>query len=130
MAHANVELLRRLDDAFNHGDFETVLASFSDDCAIHIAGRSKLAGEYHGKEAMGRLMGQYMESLGSEPDMETHALLADDRHGVMLQRARATKGGEAITINSINVFHIDDGKITAMWSMDENPYEADPFYDM
>lgn len=130
MAHPNVELLQRLDDAFNAGDFDTVLAAFADDCAIHIAGRSKMAGDHHGKDSFGRIMGQYMESLGEDPDMETHAILADEHHGVMLQRARATKGGETISIDTVNVFHFGGGKITAMWSMDANPYEADPFYDM
>ena len=130
MAQANVDFMKRLDDAFNQGDFDTVLAAFSDDCKVHISGRSKMSGDHTGKDVFAGLMMQYMEALGGNPQMETHAILADDEHGVMLQRITATKGGQTIEIKTVNVFHISDGQITEMWSMDDNPYEADPFYDM
>jgi ketosteroid isomerase-like protein len=130
MAHANVEFLKRLDEAFNGGDFDAVLAAFSDDCKVHISGRSKMSGDHSGKDVFAGLMMQYMEALGQDPQLETHAIFADDEHGVMLQRIAATKAGKTIEINTVNVFHISGGQITEMWSMDDNPYEADPFYDM
>lgn len=129
MAHPHHDLLTGLDEAFNAGDFDAVLSFLADDFTIHIAGRSKMAGDHTGKEMFAGLIGQYIEALGPDPEMETHAILADDEHGIMLQRVRATKQGHSADIRTVNIFHFDDGKISEMWSWDEDPYLADAFYD-
>ena len=55
-------------------------------------------------------------------------LLANDEHGVVLYETRATKDGQSIAIRTINICHFRDGKISELWTVDEDPYTADPFY--
>lgn len=130
MSHHTLAALRAMDDAFTGGDFEAVLSGMTEDAKIHITGKSRLAGEYEGREAFGALMGQYMAALGEVTGMETHAMLADDDHGIQLQTITATKGGKTVTLRTINVFHFDGDKVSEMWSVDMDQHEADAFYDM
>ncbi len=41
--------------------------------------------------------------------------LADDEHGVILQRGKAVKDGQTHELNEVFVFHFRDGKISEMW---------------
>ena len=129
MAHPHLDLLTELDDAFNRQDFDGVLARFTDDAKVYVSGQSKLAGTYNGKEEFGAVMGQYIAALGDVQDMATHDMLANDTHGVQLQKVAARKGTKTITIDTVNVFHFADGKISEMWTMDFNQQEVDAFYD-
>jgi hypothetical protein len=129
MAHPHLDLLTELDEAFNRQDFEGVLARFTDDAKVYVSGKSKLGGSYSGKEQFGAVMGQYIAALGEVQDMATHDMLANDGHGVQLQKVTATKGSKTITIDTVNVFHFADGKISEMWTMDFNQHEADAYYD-
>lgn len=129
MAHPHAELLKRQDEAAAQGDVDGVMATFTDDVILHIAGRSSMAGEHKGKEAMAGMFGKYMASLGDDPQFETHAILADDDHAVQLQRVRASKAGQTLDVHTVNVVHFRDGLISEMWSVDDDPYSADPFYD-
>jgi hypothetical protein len=92
MTHRNLALLRGLDEAFNHGHVEAALAASADECAVHIAGRSTMAGDHIEVDALAGLMRHYAQALGDSPEMDTQAILADDEHGVMLQRIAATQG--------------------------------------
>jgi ketosteroid isomerase-like protein len=127
--HPNEKLLRDSDEAADRGDIEGFLAPFSEDVVVHIGGRSKLAGDLHGKEQLGQRFQVFLESLGEDPELETHDILANDEHGVMLQIYRGTKGGNRVEVRGIGIVHFRDGKISEAWFIDEDPYTADPFYD-
>lgn len=129
MSHPHVEILQRQNEAGARGDFDAVMETFTDDVKVHIAGRSSFAGEYKGKEALGDVYGRYLAALGGDPQVETHAIVADDDHMVQLVTVYANKGGQQIEIKSINVFHVRGDQISEMWTVDEDPYTADPFYD-
>lgn len=129
MDHPHVDILRRQDEAGSTGDMEGVMATFTDDVVLHVAGRSSQSGTYKGKEELAEVYGRYLASIGSDPVLETHAILADDDHMVQLVTTTATKGGETMKINTVNVFHVRDGQISEMWTIDQDPYTADPFYD-
>jgi ketosteroid isomerase-like protein len=44
-----------------------------------------------------------------------HAYLADDEHGIVLQRSTARRGGETFEVDEIFVFHFRDGQVSEMW---------------
>ncbi len=50
MVHPNEVLLRQAYDAQARGDIESYLTVFSDDFVLHIPGRSRIAGQYRGKD--------------------------------------------------------------------------------
>jgi ketosteroid isomerase-like protein len=130
MAHPNEKMLRDADEASQRGDFEAFFAPFADDVIAHVGGRSKLAGELKGKKALQETFQKFLVALGGDAEMETHDILANDKHGVMMQTYRGTKKGKSIEARGIAIANFDGGKISEVWFFDEDPYTSDPFYDM
>jgi uncharacterized protein len=128
MAHPNEEMLRRQDEALSKGDLDTFWSLTTDDVVVHVAGRSSLAGDHEGLDTAKDLFARYMASLGDNPELITHDILANDEHGVVLYETRVTKEGQSVTIRTINVCHFRDGKVSELWTVDEDPYTADPIY--
>ncbi|HEX2041134.1 MAG TPA: nuclear transport factor 2 family protein [Acidimicrobiales bacterium] len=114
MAHPNAEVLRLADEAMLRGDIEEFFSYYTDDVIVHASGKSRLAGDYEGRDQLQELFGQFMEAMG-EYSFENHAYLADDQHGVILQRGRAMEDGQTHEFNEVFVFHFRDGKISEMW---------------
>lgn len=129
MAHPNEEILRAQDAALARGDVPALFDTFTDDVVAHIGGRNKLSGDYKGKEQLQEVFGRFMQSMGESAQFETHDILANDTHGVVLQRVRSERGGERIEIGGVGVFHFRDGKISEAWFYDTDPYTADAWYD-
>jgi uncharacterized protein len=114
MAHPNVDLLRRTDDAVAKGDLETYFAGYNDDVVFHMGGDNKLTGDYRGLEQLKQLLGRFMEA-GGELSIDTHAYLADDDHGVALVRMNLERDGKAFSTNEAFIYHFRDGKISEVW---------------
>jgi ketosteroid isomerase-like protein len=129
MAHKNEELMRRADEAMGKGDPSQMFALFAEDAVVHIGGRSKMAGDYKGMEQIQESFGKFMQAVGGAPEFDTHDILANDTHGVILQTLRATRGGERIAIPGMAIMNFTKGKVTEAWFNDLDPYTADPFYD-
>lgn len=129
MAHPNEKLLRELDAALSGGDIPKAFSYFADDVVAHIGGKSKLAGDYKGRDELMATFGRFMQALGEDPVLETHDIVAGDTHGFQLQTFNGKRGGQSITLNGVGIFHFANGKISEAWFLDEDPYKADPWYD-
>jgi uncharacterized protein len=114
MPHPNVETLRRIDEAQVAGDPETALSQYTDDVLGHVGGNNKLSGDYRGLEQLQAMLGRFMEASG-EYSFQNHAYLADDEHGIVLQRGTMRRGGETFSTNEVFVVHFRDGKISEFW---------------
>ena len=114
MAHPNAEILRQADEAMERGDIEGFFSHYADDVVVHAAGSHRLAGDHKGLGQLQDLFGRFMEAMG-EYTFQNHAYLADDEHGVILQRGKSVRDGETREFNEIFVFHFRDGKIAEMW---------------
>jgi ketosteroid isomerase-like protein len=129
MAHKNEELMRGADEALAKGDPSKMFGLFADDAVVHIGGRSKLAGDYKGIDQIQESFMKFMQAAGGAPEFDTHDILANDTHGVILQTLRATRGGERVEIPGLAIMNFTNGKVTEAWFNDLDPYSADPFYD-
>jgi ketosteroid isomerase-like protein len=129
MAHPNEETLRRVDAEMVKGNPQAMFDLFADDAIVHVGGRSKLAGDYKGKGEIQQSFGLFMQSLGDNPAMESHDILANDTHGVIMQTAIGQRGGKKTEIRGLGIMHFSGGKVTEAWFIDEDPYTADPWYD-
>ena len=129
MAHPNEEVLRKMDEAQAKGDIDTMFSVVADDLVAHIGGRSKLAGDVKGKDALKEQFGRFMQAMGENAEFETHDIVAGDKHGFVLQSYRGDRDGKRIEVQSVGIFHFANGKINEMWFIDVDPYEADPWYD-
>ena len=77
------------------GNVQAMMDLFADDAVIHVGGRSKLAGDYKGKDQLLEMYGRFMQSLGNIEEMSTHDILANDTHGIQLQTVKAERDGRA-----------------------------------
>jgi ketosteroid isomerase-like protein len=112
--HPHVDMLRRMDQAMLDQDMATFFGLYTDDVAVHVGGQSKLAGDYHGVDKLQEMFGRFMEASG-EYSFENHAYLADDEHGIILQRGTMKKDGRTFATDEVFVLHFRDGKVSEMW---------------
>ena len=124
--HPNEKLLRDADDAQTRGDMEAFVAFYADDVIVHIPGKSSFAGVYKGKDQFLELFGRFMERT-PEYSFEPHAYLADDEHGIILQRSHYERGNETLDSNDTFVCHFRDGKISEFWFISDDAYAVDAF---
>ena len=126
MPHPNEQVMRDLDDAQLRGDVEAFAGGFTDDVVVHIPGKSSFAGEYKGKDRFLEVFQKFSEAV---PDytFEAHSYLADDEHGVSLQRSTYKRGNEMLQTNDAFVAHFRDGKISEFWLLTDKPHETDAF---
>lgn len=125
----NLDALRKMDEGMQSGDPGAMLSAMTDDVIVHIGGSSKLAGDLKGKQELMENFGKFMQVIGEDAEFETHAILADDEHGVILQRVKSKKPGAPMEIPGVGIFHFTGGKISEAWFADLDPYAADKFYD-
>lgn len=124
--HPNEKLLRDLDQAQLRGEMEAFASSFTDDVIVHIPGKSSFAGVYKGKDQFLGLFGRFIERV-PEYTFEPHAYLADDEHGVSLQRSHFKRGNETLDSNDAFLCHFRDGKVSEFWLLSENNDQVDAF---
>lgn len=124
--HPNEQVLRDADQAQMRGDVDGFLSYMADDIVVHMPGRSALAGDFKGKDQFVEVFQRFMERA-PEYSFEPHAYLADDEHGVILQRSHYRRGDETLDTNDTFVAHFRDGKIAEMWLSTDDPYGVDAF---
>jgi ketosteroid isomerase-like protein len=93
---------------------ETFFGQYTDDVVVHIGGDNKLTGDYTGLEQLQAMFGRFMEASG-EYSFGNHAYLADDEHGVILQRGTMKRGGKTFSTNEAFIFHFREGKVSEFW---------------
>lgn len=128
MAHPNEDLLRRGYGAFSSGDMGTLDELIADDVVWHVGGRSQLAGDYRGKEAVFGLFGRFAELTGGTLRLDLHAVLADVEHGVVRQRVTGEREGRTLDDAGVGVHHIAGGKVTESWFHPGDGYATDEFW--
>jgi ketosteroid isomerase-like protein len=74
-----------------------------------------MAGDYRGKSEVAQLFQKQMQILDAPPEVETHDILANDEHAVVLNNVRASIRGQTLEQRQIVVLHIRDGKIAEAW---------------
>jgi ketosteroid isomerase-like protein len=124
--HPNEQLLRDSDAAQTRGDVEAFTGYFTEDVIVHIPGGSSFAGDYKGRDQFLELFGRFQERV-PEYTFEPHAYLADDEHGVSLQRSHYKRGSETLDSNDAFVCHFRDGKISEFWLLTDDETGTDAF---
>ena len=127
MAHPNEEVARKATQAISKGDMETFLSLHTDDSVVHFPGRGPLAGDYRGKTGITDMFSRQMKMLDSPPQIENHDILANDKHAVVLNKTRATRGGKTIEQQQVVVLHIKGGKIAEAWLQFSDQQGMDEF---
>ncbi len=68
------------------------------------------------------------ELSGGTFQIDVHTVMADEEHGVALTRTTARRGEKRLIAQSVNVFHVRDGKITEVWQASEDQPAINKFW--
>jgi uncharacterized protein len=128
VTHPNEVLVQEANAALGRRDMDTLRQYWAEGIRWHIPGRSPLAGDYEGVAQVLEFTGRISELSGGTYRLETHDVLADDGHVVMLSIARAERAGKHLVDNVVRAIHIRDGKQAEVWTYPADLYAWDEFW--
>ena len=110
------------------GDMDTLRELFDPGIVWHFPGRSVLAGDHRGTDAVLGFFGRTMELTAGTFRVEVHDVVANDEHTVGLHLATGEREGRTLEDREVMVFHLRDGKVVEAWQYLENQYTYDEFF--
>jgi ketosteroid isomerase-like protein len=125
---ANLETLRRLVTAFAINDENTIRSLVTPDVVWHVAGRTAVAGDYKGIDAMLNVVRLVVEMTDGTLEARLHDVLANERHGVILLKEAANRNGKRLEYELIDLYHFREGLICEMWSTATDQQAFDEFF--
>jgi uncharacterized protein len=128
MTHPNAELLRAHLDALAQGDLPQAMSFYTDDVVFHYPGHNPLSGDYQGKDQVLALMGRVMQETDGSFRPEVHDVLASDDHVAALVTVHAARTGTPVEWQSVDLYHVRDGKIAEHWVHEVDQDLVDRFW--
>jgi uncharacterized protein len=124
--HPNATLVRRAYAAQAAGDLGAYLSLLTDEFVLHIPGRSRIAGDYHGRDEMRRHFGEIASLSGGTFRTSIHDVTASDDHVIALVGASAERDGLVVDLPRIHVWHVRDGGLSELWlhPIDQDAFDA------
>ena len=108
----NAAIVRRGYQAFTGGDPAELTELFGDDVSWHTPGRSRLAGDVVGREAVLARLGRYLAETGGTFRAELKRVLVDEDGRVIgIHHSVADRAGKHLDVYCCVVFELEDGRI-------------------
>lgn len=111
--HPDARLIRDFVQMLDRGDLDGVAARLADDVSWHYIGSPR---PIEGKEALLRGL-RAAEGAEWEIHADVHAVTVGEGHVVALLRTRATRGDRVLEADTAEIYHVDQGKVTAHWAL-------------
>ena len=110
--HPNAEVVRRGYEAFNTADMDALMEIFDPDSSWHTPGRSPIAGDHVGREAVFAQFGHYGGDTGGTFRADLRYVAADDEGRVVgVHHNSAERDGKRLDTGCCIVFEVVDGRI-------------------
>jgi uncharacterized protein len=122
---SSVENLRRGYKAFADNDVETLSEIIPENAVWHVPGRSPVAGDYRGRDAVFSYFMKLTELTGGTFKAELVHALGDDQYSVALQRTTASVKGKELNSFDVLVDRLENGQAVETWVWSEKPYDFD-----
>lgn len=111
-AEKNAEAVRRGYAAFNAADLKTLTELFDEHATWHTPGRSPIAGDHHGRDAIFAQFGRYGGDTGGTFKAKLlHVLKSDDGLVVGIHHNSAERNGKHLEVGCCIVFEFKDGRV-------------------
>lgn len=128
MTTQNVELVRRVYDAFADGDLATVLTILDQDITWHIPGRAPLSGDYKGHEEVKGFLIKTMELSGGTFTIDIDDILADGERVVVLCTVAAERHGRCWSSPEVHVCRVIDNSLVEFREFQGDQEAEDEFW--
>ena len=114
MSSDNKQLLRRMYDAYNEGDFDTVLANMTDDVTWYVPGAAPFAGHRTGRNQVREFFNELSRTVQID-EFDADEILADGDNVVVIGRQRATvrETGRHFETQWAHVYTLRNGKVAS-----------------
>jgi len=126
--NAYESVVRHAYQEFESGDLDLLAVVMAQDVVWHEPGRSPLAGDYKGPEAVLGFLGQLRARSGGTFKIEIVDVLSEPDRAVVLQRETASKNGRTLDVVVAVDFEIHHGKITEVTVYQGDTYQFDEFW--
>jgi ketosteroid isomerase-like protein len=124
-ASENEARIRAGYEAFNTGDVGVLVDLFAEDIVWHFPGRSKLAGEHVGRDAVLTFLGAYgAAGEGTFKAIVLDVLAHDDRVAGWANDTASARG-RTLDVRAVVIFEMRDGKVTEAWHHFDDPDAVD-----
>jgi len=125
---AYAALVRRAFEDFESGDVDLLSVVMAPDVVWHEPGRSALAGEYSGPEAVLGFLGQLKDRSDGTFNVEVLDVLSEPERAVVFVRETARRGAKALDVIAAIDFEIHHQKITEVTVYHADTYQFDEFW--
>lgn len=127
--HPNAALVRRGYEAFNTADIETLTELLDENASWHTPGRSPIAGDYQGRDAVFGQFGRYGgQTEGTFRASLQHVLATDDGRVVGVHHNTAERDGRRLDVGCCIVFEVKDGRMVSAREHFFDLYAWDEFW--
>jgi ketosteroid isomerase-like protein len=112
MSEENAAKVRRGYQAFNAADMETLTELFDETASWHTPGRSPIAGDARGRDAVFAQFGRYGEETGGSLKATLdQAFTCDDGRVIGLHHSSGERNGKHLDVDCCIVFEFENGRI-------------------
>jgi len=122
-------VVRRAYEDFESGDLDLLGVVMAQDVVWHEPGRSSLAGDYKGPQAVLGFLAELKARSGGTFRTEILDVLGEPDRAVVLQRETATRNGKTLDVIAAIDFEIHHGKITEVTVYQADTYQFDEFWE-
>jgi ketosteroid isomerase-like protein len=125
---AYAAVVRRAFEDFESGDMDLLRVVMAPDVVWHEPGRSGLANDYTGPEAVLGFLGQLKTRSEGSFRVEILDVLSEPERAVVFLRETAQRGEKALDVIAVMDFEIHNQKITEVTVYHADTYQFDEFW--
>ena len=129
LSDANVNIVKKANDAIGAGDGEALLSLFSDDMEFRMRGSTPFSGRLKGKQAFAELFGRVAERLENMIKLKVNNLISAGEWVITEVKGDAkTKEGVPYQNTYCQIWRIQNGKITQLTEYNDTQLIMDTFF--
>jgi hypothetical protein len=123
------EVIVAYGSAWERGDPEAAWAYYADDVVMRVPGRGSVAGAHEGRDAVIAAIRSLLDrtSTASAEVEVLDRLVSGDRVAMVLREA-VVRGDERLELRRVNVYRVENDRITEIDIFEANQYEVDEFF--
>ena len=128
MAHPNVDLTRRIFEAFGGRDQRPLLEGIAEDAVWRVAGSAPVSRVYRGRGEIFELFRLTRRLTGGTYRSRLLWALADDEHAVAVYRATGVRDGRTLDIEQVLLITLRDGRWVEVLALPADPSAFEAFW--
>ena len=124
----NIDVVRRIYEAFAIGDIETLKILFSAGANWNTARTGVLRGKYRGAQAIFEFFGQLAHETDGTLRAEPQMMAASGNHVFVLERTTGKRKGKTQDTETVLVFKLANGVVTEVSAFQSDPTSIAEFW--